>query len=284
MKYIDIHSHLNFDIFKNDLDKVVARMKEQDLFCINIGTKFTTSKKAVDLALEHENMYAIVGLHPIHVNPSFHDTDEIGTETKPFKSVGEDFNEDDYADLIKNKKVLGVGECGLDYYHTEGSDTVAITKNITRQKENFEKQIEFAIKHDLPIMIHCRDAYDDVLEILKKFKKTAGSKLRGNVHFYAGTIEQADQFLNLDFDISFTGVITFAKQYKELVRFVPLNRIHAETDCPYVAPVPFRGQRNEPVYTIEVIKKFAEIKNENFEEVAKQLILNFKRLFNKADL
>jgi TatD DNase family protein len=275
MKYIDIHSHLNFNVFENDLDQVISRMQENDLFCINIGTKLATSKRAIELSNQYDNMYSIVGLHPIHVNPSFHDVDEIGTETKPFKSSGEDFNAQDYLELIKNKKVVGIGECGLDYYHADKMGQ----EIILRQKENFEKQINFAIENDLPIMIHCRDAYDDVLDILKKFKTKAGSKLRGNIHFYAGTIEQAKQFLHLDFDISFTGVITFAKQYKELVKFVPLDRIHSETDCPYVAPIPFRGQRNEPSFSIEVVKKIAEIKNEDFEKVRTNLIQNARRLF-----
>ncbi len=281
MKYIDIHSHLNFAVFENDLDEVVSRMKEQDLFCINVGTKLKTSKRAIELANKYENMYAIIGLHPIHVNPSFHDADEIGSETKPFISSHEDFNESNYVELVKNKKVVGIGECGLDYYHAnhEGKGNPELENEIARQKENFEKQIQFAIKYDLPIMIHCREAYDDVLTILKKYKTDAGEKLRGDVHFYAGSIEQAKQFLELDFNISFTGVITFAKQYEELVQFTPLDRIHAETDCPYVAPAPFRGKRNEPVYSIEVVKKIAELKNLPPETVIKQLILNAKKLF-----
>lgn len=280
MKYIDIHSHLNFAIFENDLEEVVARMRAQDLFCINIGTTEETSKRAVELADKYDNMYAIVGLHPIKVNPSYHDTDEDG-ENAATVPTGEDFDETIYKNLIQNKKVVGIGECGLDYYHAnhEGKGNPNFEDEIARQKINFEKQIEFAIKNDLPIMIHCREAYDDVLIILKKFKSEAGEKLRGDVHFYAGNIEQAQQFLDLDFNISFTGVITFAKQYEELVKFVPIDRIHAETDCPYVAPAPFRGKRNEPVYSIEVVKKIAELKNLPVETVAEQLILNAKKLF-----
>lgn len=282
MKYIDIHSHLNFSVFDLDREEVVQRMLEQDLFCINIGTNLETSKIAVEFSQKYKNMYAIIGLHPIYVNFNSETTDEKNSE---LSRVGEIFDEENYVELVENKKVVGVGECGLDYYHlnNEGLDNLEIEKRISLQKENFRKQIDFALKYDLPIMIHCRDAYDDVLDILEDYKNTAKEKLRGDVHFYSGNTEQAKRFLDLDFDISFTGVITFAKQYQELVEFVPLNRIHAETDCPYVAPVPHRGKRNEPVFSIEVVKKIAEIKKVSLEEVQKQLIENAKRLF-KLDI
>jgi TatD DNase family protein len=128
-------------------------------------------------------------------------------------------------------------------------------------------------------MIHCRNAYDDVLDILKEYKKEAGKKLRGNCHFFAGTIDHAKEFLDMDFTISFTGVITFAKEYEELVKYVPLELMHAETDSPYVAPVPFRGGRNEPAFVEKVVNRIADIKEVSFEEVERQLIKNAKELY-----
>ncbi len=202
-------------------------------------------------------MFASIGLHPIYVGR-------------------EEFKESIFIDLLQNPKVVAIGECGLDFYHLSGD--VELLKE--KQKEVFEKQIELAIKFDKPLMIHCRDAYPDVLKILNEYKKIAGDKLRGNIHFFAGTKDEARQFLELGFTLSFTGVITFAPQYRELVEFVPIDKIHAETDCPYVAPVPNRGKRNEPVFVIETVKKIAEMKGVSEEVLAKQLLLNAKKLFN----
>lgn len=274
MKYIDIHAHLNFSVYKDDLEEVKERMKGDDVYCANVGTKESTSKKAVELTIQNEDMYAFIGLHPIHTNKCFHDEQEIGPETPPFESNGETFNEEFYQALIdqdKNKKIVGVGECGLDYFHISGDENTFKS----RQKMAFEKQIEFALKNNLPLMIHCRDAYGDVLNILEAYKNK-NSQLRGNVHFFSGDEKIAKRFLDIDFTISFTGVITFAKQYFDLVRYVPIGKIHAETDCPYVAPAPYRGQRNEPSYVMEVVKKMAEIKQVQPEILEKQLVLNWE--------
>jgi len=177
---------------------------------------------------------------------------------------------------LSNPKVVGIGECGLDFYHLEGNITAAKEK----QGKAFRYQIDLAIKFDKPIMIHCRDAYPEVLQILKEYKKEFGDKLRGDIHFFAGTKNEAKSFLDLGFNISFTGVITFAPQYEELVDFVPIDRIHAETDCPYVAPIPHRGKRNEPAYVVHVVEKIAKIKGLTFDKTSAQLLKNAKKLFN----
>lgn len=278
MKIIDTHSHLNFAVFEADRDSVLERMRKENVFCVNVGTKKETSSKSVELAKNSDQMFSIVGLHPVHTNKCFHDEDEIGPETRPFNSSGEVFDKDFYRELTKNQKVIGIGECGLDYFRLpedEGEREIFINK----QKKAFCDQIELAVEVDLPIMIHCREAYGDVLDILKTYKEQYGEKLRGNCHFFAGNIEEAKEFLDLDFDLSFTGVITFAKQYRELVKFVPLDRIHVETDSPYVAPVPHRGERNEPSFVVEVFRKVAEIKGVEESELATQLIKNFERLY-----
>lgn len=273
MQYIDIHSHLNFKDFDEDRHEVISRAKENELGMINIGTCLRTSREVVDLAYNNENMWATIGLHPIN------------TPEEP-KFLAEEFEEILKIDQSQAKpKIVGVGECGLDYFHLKGETEEERDREKEIQAKSFKDQIDFAVKYDLPIMIHCRDAYEDVLKILKEKKdelsqSDESEKLRGNIHFYAGTVEQAQQFLDLDFTISFTGVITFAEQYKELVEFVPLDKLHGETDSPYVAPVPYRGQRCEPNYTIEVIKKMAEIKGVKLEELKKQLVLNAKNTFN----
>lgn len=268
MKYIDAHAHLNLPEFENDVHILAQKTLADDVRVVNVGINQETSVLAVQLANEYKHMYAIIGLHPISAAPSY------STE------IGEDFDNDFYHNLIKNdrsKRIVGIGECGLDYFH--GNED---TKK--QQKNSFRLQIELAIETDLPLMLHIRpsentyDAYHDVLDILREYKIKKPS-LIGDVHFFAGTTDIAQEFLDLGFYISFTGVITFAKMYEELVRFVPMDRILSETDAPYVAPVPFRGRRNEPSHVREIVKKIAEIKNLSESDVAEQIMKNTQKFF-----
>ncbi len=284
MKFIDTHAHVNINAFKDDFAEVIARAHEAGVAMINIGTQQDTSAKAVEVAERYEDgVYAIVGLHPVHTSASYHDESELGENMKAFTSRGEVFDVDFYRGLASSKKVVGIGECGYDYYRLE-KNTKAV------QEEAFIAQIELANELGLPLMIHTRDAkgneasakseagvgnvYDDTYETLKRY-----AKVPGNIHFYAGNWEQAKRFFDLGFTISFTGVITFAKDYEEVVRNTPLDMIHGETDCPYVAPKPYRGQRCEPFMVQEVYKKIAEIKGEDEEKVRIQLIENARRLY-----
>lgn len=283
-KYIDIHSHVNFTAFELDRDEVIKRALENDTWVINVGTQADTSKAAVEMANEYkEGVYAIIGLHPIHTGASYHDKKELGEEGKEFTSRGEFFDKEVYRKLLADPKVVAIGECGLDYYRMDG-------ESIAKQKEDFIKQIELANEFNKPLMLHIRNnekkelitghegvpnAYMDALDILKKY-----SKVKGDVHFFAGTLEEAKGFLDFGFTLSFTGVITFTKDYDEVIKNIPLTMIMSETDSPYVTPVPYRGSRNEPSYVREVVKRIAEIKNLPEEEVASAIIANAKRVFN----
>jgi len=270
-EYIDVHAHVNFAAYEEDRSEVVERALANNTWMINVGTKFDTSESAVVLAEQYEEgVYAIVGLHPIHTSASFHNTDEIGEEGKPFNSHGEVFDIEKFEKLVAHPKVVGVGECGLDFFRIEGDKD----DYIENQTKAFEAQIDLAVKYNKPLMIHCRDAYPEVLAILHTKKKEHGDALRGNFHFFAGTLEQAQEILDLGFTMSFTGVITFAKDYEALVRFVPLEKMFSETDCPYVTPAPHRGKRNEPAYVSEVAQKIAESKGEEPQKVAAQLVQN----------
>lgn len=287
MKYIDIHTHLNFSAFDSDRDEVIKRTLENDVGIINVGTQIDNSKKAVEIAHQYEKrVYAIVGLHPIHTSASFHDKQELGEGGGEFTSRGEIFNREEYLKLAKDEKVVAIGECGLDYYRMdEGS--------IEIQKKIFIEQIELANEVGKPLMLHIRNnikdsnknAYNDVLEILKKYSKVKPSssqgheRAKGNVHFFAGTEEDARAFLDLGFTLSFTGVITFTDDYNEIIKNTPLDMIMSETDSPYVAPVPYRGKRNESLYVKEVVKKIAEIKNIKEEDVRDAILKNAKRVF-----
>jgi TatD DNase family protein len=277
MKYIDTHAHLNLSAFNEDVEAVAKVCADAGVAVINVGTKESTSKRAVELAAQYEHMHAIIGLHPIQTIPGRHDEEETGEGAAPFTSKGEVFNKEFYRDLASRGKVVGIGECGFDFWHCP-PDTLAI------QEENFIAQIELANELDLPLMIHTRgpkpgevsptgrSVYADVHDVLKQY-----AKVPFNVHFYAGTYEEAKKFFELGGTISFTGVITFAKVYEEIVRAVPLELIHGETDCPYVAPVPHRGKRAEPWMVQEVYQKIAAIRGEDEEKVRAQLIENAKR-------
>lgn len=283
-KYIDIHSHINFKAFDEDRDEVIVRALDNDTWVINVGTQIDTSREAVEMAKRHdEGVYAIVGLHPIHTGASFHDVKELGEGGKEFTSRGEVFDKDAYRELLKDPKVVAIGECGLDYFRCDA-------ESVEKQKKAFIQQIELANECNKPLMLHIRNnkeqpemnAYMDALELLKKHldPKSLPAGRRGDVHFFAGGIAEAKAFIDFGFTLSFTGVITFTTDYDEVIKSTPLDMIMTETDAPYVTPVPYRGRRNEPMYVKEIVKRIAEIKGLPEEEVAQAVIANAKRVFN----
>ncbi len=252
-KYIDIHTHLNLKEFNDDGEAVDERAREAGVAYINIGTGKETSERAVALARNHDGVFATVGTHPTHADESFDSAY--------------------YRTLASDESVVAIGECGLDYFRvSKDSKTV--------QERMLIEHIELANELGKPLMLHVRpsegsmDAYDDAHAILK-----AHAKVLGNLHFFAGTYDIAKTFWDIGFTTSFTGVITFASQYDEVIRNAPLSMLHAETDAPYVAPVPYRGKRNEPLYVREVYKRIAEIRGEDGEMVRTALIANAERLF-----
>ena len=281
-KYIDIHSHINFKAYDEDRDVVISRALQNDTWIINVGTQLDTSKKAIELAHQFkEGVYAVIGLHPIHTDKSFHDKQELGEEGGEFTSRGEIFDKNIYRELLKDKKVVAVGECGLDYYHLD-------EESIEKQKKAFIEQIELANEIGKPLMLHIRNnpknqnsnAYLDACEILKKF-----AKVKGVSHFFAGSVEDMKRFIDLGFYISFSGPITYKPKpeicdYHKVILETPIDKILTDTDSPYVAPMPYRGKRNEPFYVKEIIKKIAEIKGLSEEETAKAIMNNAKNLFD----
>src|SRR3989344_2590019 len=242
-KYFDIHSHLNFSDYQIDFDEVIERLRGSQTHTIVVGTDFESSKRAVELADKYPEIYACIGIHPI--------ADKENSDISLFSG------------LVKHPKVVMIGECGLDFYHADKNT------DFERQKKLFIDQIRFALTHKKSLMIHSRDAYGELLEILKLYPG-----IRGNIHFFAGDWEIAQKFFAIGFTISFTGVITFASQYDQVIKNAPLDKILSETDAPYVAPVPYRGKRNEPSYVSEVAKRIAEVRGSNFEEVRAALFGN----------
>jgi len=257
-KYIDIHSHLNDKQFDVDQKEVIDRTLKEGVWTIIIGTDQDMSQKACELSATHEGLFASIGIHPVD-------------------NTQEKFDMDFYRGLNKKyPKVVAIGECGLDYFHLSGD----VSKEVQRQKERFESHIELAVELKKPLMIHCREAYSDLLDILEVKKREYGESLQANIHFFAGDLEIAKKCLSLDFTLSFTGVLTFARDYDEVVKYAPLEKIMVETDAPYVSPVPYRGKRCEPLYISEVVKKVAMIRREEESGVSRALVENAMRFFS----
>lgn len=272
-KLFDIHTHIQFAAFKDDADLVIQRALDAGVWMINVGTQKDTSAKAIEFAEKYpEGVYATVGLHPIHTEKSYHDPQELGDskEARGFTSRGEEFDYAHYKKLASNSKVVAIGECGLDYYRL-GEETKK------KQREAFLEQIELAHEGGKPLMIHCRQAFADLIGVLR----AANYKLQpGVVHFFSGTKDDAKKLMDMGFSFSFGGVLTFARDYDEVVKYTPLERILLETDAPYVAPVPYRGKRNEPTYVAEVGEKISELKKIEFEEVVRQTTNNARKIFS----
>ena len=276
MKYFDAHTHVQFVAYESDREESIARAKEAEVIMNVVGTQLDTSRAAVELAEKYKHVYATIGLHPIHTSKSYHDEKELGEGGKEFTSRGEVFDFAAYENLGASKRMIAIGECGLDYFRLEEK-----TKEI--QKEVFIQQIELANKLGKSLMLHIRpsaeamagkNSYDDALEILK-----AHAKVKGDVHFFAGDWAVAKKFLDFGFTLSFTGVLTFTHDYDEVIKNTPLDMLLSETDAPYITPVPHRGKRNESAHVPLIVDKIAAIRGEDPEKVREQIFANAKRVF-----
>jgi TatD DNase family protein len=255
---IDTHAHLNFSAFKTDVDLVIERAQKQVQAIINVGSQLSTSIRSVELAGQYENVFAAVGLHPIQLEDM-----EVEEEGAKFITRKEVFDYNTYKELAQNNKVVAIGETGLDYYHVPANSDVGPV--IEKQKAVFREHIKLANELNLPLIVHTRGtkldinfAYGVILEELKKNKAICA----GVMHCYAGPSDLIKEFVDLGFYISFNGIITFDKtgRIKENLLATPDERILLETDCPYLTPAPWRGQRNEPAYLVAVCEAVAKIK------------------------
>ncbi|MBI2068900.1 MAG: TatD family hydrolase [Candidatus Yanofskybacteria bacterium] len=240
----DTHCHLQFPHYDLDREEVIRR--GVPLICA--GTDIKTSKQAIELA-KHPGVWAAVGAHP-------NDLDDLVM--------------DDFIHLMNEEKVVAVGEVGLDYYRTKGDDKQK------KQRDAFEQFINLAYQYKKPLVLHCRDAHKDAIKILKSAKDL----LYGGVaHSFTGTLEEAREYLSIGFYLGFNGIITFARQYDEIIVHTSLEKILLETDAPYLTPEPYRGKRNEPAYVLEVAKKIAELKHIPTEKVINITTQNVLSLF-----
>ena len=253
MNLFDSHCHLENGRFEEDLPEVMARMKDAGVNrCILAGSDMETGEQIVALTREHSHVYGVVGIHP-------HDA-----------KTWTDDCADRLARWVKEERIVGIGEIGLDYYYDHSPRDV--------QKEVFVKQLLLARELDMPAVFHVRDAHGDVLDLLRANRAQLPA---GVVHCYSGSVESAREYLDMGFYISFAGPITFknANKLLDVAKYVPLDRILVETDSPYLAPVPMRGRRNEPTYVQYVAQTVAELRGISPEEMAQAAFENTCRLF-----
>ncbi len=303
----DTHCHIQFNAYKDDYEDVIKRCREKGVILNVVGSQKDTSVRAVEYAEKYNNIFATIGLHPIHLFKSHVDESEA-----KFDSRAEDFDYEFYKKLAQNKKVIAIGECGLDFFHQP--DGVSKEEVFKKQKEIFIAQYKLAQELNLPLVIHVRNAHDEMVELLRSLvipttprginsveeslsssvrdpSATLGmteKKVRGVVHCYTSDWAHAQKYLDLGLHLGFTGVITFPPKKDpqpqldllEVIKNCPLERMLIETDAPYLAPQAYRGQRCEPWMVEEVAKKIAEIKNLSFDEVVEITAKNANKLFN----
>ena len=284
MSLIETHAHLDYPDFASDLHDVLRRATEAGVArIITIATSVESSRRAIDLAEKHSNVYAVIGVHPTYAEEAEEDV------ITPLR------------ELAKRRRVVGIGETGLDYHHLpsveaakeknvqvfarafQGETEEEIEANIqdgaykSRQGSVFQQQLDLAADLGLNVVIHQRDAWDDTLEILKPYTE----KLRGVFHCFGGSLEQANQVIDLDHLVSFTGIVTFKNgvAVRDVAAQIPLWKFMVETDCPYLAPVPFRGKRCEPAHTRIVAETIAAARGIRLEEVGEATTETAEKFF-----
>jgi TatD DNase family protein len=280
---VETHAHLDYPDFATDFDDVLRRANEAGVTrIITIGTSIESSRRAVELAEKYPSVYAVIGVHPTNAEQAGEDV------ITPLR------------ELAKSPRVVGIGETGLDYHHLPSVEA-AKQKNVqvfsalqsgteeqmeasiedgaykSKQADLFEQQLDLAIELRLNVVIHQRDAWDDTLQILRDY----GREISGVFHCFGGTLEQADEVLGLGHLISFTGIVTFKNgaSVRQVAAKVPLDAFMVETDCPYLAPVPFRGQRCEPAYTRLVAESIASARRISLEEIARATTATAEEFF-----
>jgi len=276
---VDTHSHINFKAYDKDREEVIKRTQKEGVVCIDVGTKYETSKRAIELAEKYENIFAAIGMHPIHIKTDLVKI-KMDEEEGVFEPLGEDFDKEKYKELALSpagRRVVAIGEIGLDYYYRPKTKSRQEAFK-QKQKEVFIEQSELAKELNLPIIIHCRMAHEDLYEILKP------KKLRGVIHCFSGTWQEAQRYLNLGFYIGINGII-YKLDLEEVIEKTPLEKILLETDCPYLIPPLARrslegeGGRNEPIFVKYIAQEVAKIKKISLEKVTETTTQNAKELF-----
>ncbi len=273
-RYFDAHTHAHFPAYGKEKEDIIRRAAEAGVGMITVGTSKLTSAEAVAFAEAYDRVWAAIGLHPGHAVESDRDEDEFGASDDAKKIPAESFDCDFFKKLAESEKVVAVGECGLDALYADTEEKKEA------QRREFVAQIRFANDINRPLVIHCRDLYEDVAKLFEMHKP----KKSPIIHSFRGTVAEAKRFLEFGCYFTFGGVITFPPKkngidYAEVIREIPDEKLLSETDAPWVAPVPYRGKRNEPAYVVEVVKKLAEIKDASLETMREQILKNTGQAF-----
>lgn len=256
-RLVDAHGHLNFDVYDADREAVIQRCREKGVVAVTVGVDVETTCRAGELARKYPDVVrATAGLHPLYT------WGERKGATMPLDELRAAV-----VGAAELPEVIAIGECGLDYARLPVGDEAAAK---ARQRETFMVQVEAASRSGKPLMIHCRDAYDDVLGVLGE-ARGGGMPVRAHFHFFAGDEGHMRRILDAGDSVSFTGVITFADAYDALAKYPPWDRLLSETDCPYVTPAPFRGERNEPAFVEHVVARLAALRGVSPDEAAGHL-------------
>lgn len=288
---IDSHAHLNFSAFKDDVDEVIKRTLDNNVWVINVGSQYSTSKRAVEIAQKYNRgVFAAIGLHPIHLEERKVDHSEVDSQII-FKTRAEEFDYEKYRELVRQGggKVVAIGEIGLDYYYKPKTKK-KLEQFKEKQREAFLKQLNLAKELNLPVILHCRMAHEDLIQIIQQSNIT---EIGGVIHCFTGDQEQANKYLEMGFYFGFNGLIfkkiEGAPDWLKIIKKLPLEKILIETDAPYLTPPISVNQRldqrksavvrNEPLYVKYVAQKIAELKNTTFEEIAQITTQNAKKLF-----
>jgi len=245
---VDTHAHLQNTRYKKDLEQVISRTQLAKMKVIVIGWDIESSRRAVELASRYEFLYATVGLS--HYSAAEMNEDQLNSIFQ----------------LAQNRRVVAIGETGLDYYRKAAP--------IPSQKQLFRKQIQFANQLKLPVVVHDRNAHEDIVNVLREEKAHAGV-----LHCFSGDEKMLDEVIEMDLYVSISGIVTFSAPLAQIVKQIPIERLLVETDCPYLAPIPKRGGRNEPMFIKYTMQKIAEILNLSYDEVVRINATNAMRLF-----
>ncbi len=260
---IDTHCHLSFKAFEKDWEDALNRARNKGIRMITIGSQRETSEKAISIA-QKDGVFASIGFHPTHVED-------------------QEFDRDWYFEYAEDKNVIAIGECGIDFFHI---DLKRFDEILSKQEKVFRSQIQMAKQKNLPVVVHARDAKSDAFDssyshVLRIIKDENYPKCV--VHCFGGSWEQAKKFLDLGCMISFTGIITFKNVGKDLIKVVkktPMDSIMVETDSPYLAPEPHRGERCEPAFVEYVARAIADMRDISYDEIASRTTQNAKHFFN----
>ncbi|MBT4221382.1 MAG: TatD family hydrolase [Candidatus Magasanikbacteria bacterium] len=279
---IDTHCHVQFKAYDEDRNDVLRRSFEKGIVLNVVGTQKDTSKKAVELAEAHDNIYATIGLHPIQEHVV-----KVVEEDTTFQSRGEAFDVTYYDELATSSKVIAVGETGLDKYHIPKD--VSAESIFETQQAVFLAHHAFAVRHDLPLVIHVREAHDEMIALLQ----TLPQPVKGVVHCFTGNWEQAEAYIGFGLYLGFTGVVTFPPKKTDpnaqlalidVLHRIPLEKLLVETDSPFLAPQKYRGKRCEPWMVEEVVDFIAHLRGLSVEEVALLSTKNAKTLFSRIQI